>query len=352
MNEYLQKLKAACKHATPLRTQNPEKSAFRRTMSALPARGRTPFVEKHHNSLLDNDLMHTYRMINEQDFDADRNKVIAVHTNIPSNMIRTTWSLSHFKFIRLIHISEYVKVCLCKCRLSHRIVVLKMYKRSVGEYRLNQIYREIVIHMKLFHTNVVQMFAAFKEKPYIILVQQFNSGVNLSVFMKSEKIIRMREDAAKPLVSQLIEGLAYLHGHNICHRDIKKENILLNSKGLLQICDFGVSIDLNSENAVTRCGTSYYIAPEVQKCPLKRSPEDNKHRTDLFYNCKSDIWSVGILAYELMVGTAPLDMGAAPPVFPKTMSIDAIYFICKCLCRNASRRASAKQLLECHWLKK
>lgn len=104
---------------------------------------------------------------------------------------------------------------------------------------------------------------------------------------------KLKEDVAKHVFKQVIEGLKYIHSKNILHRDIKLDNILLTSEGDVKICDFGVSkIVKNGEIMTEQCGTPAYIAPEVF---------ENRG----YENYGSDVWSAGVVLYAMLYGTVP-----------------------------------------------
>ena len=92
-----------------------------------------------------------------------------------------------------------------------------------------------------------------------------------------------------------MQGLAYIHTKKlIVHRDIKLDNILLDSRGMIKICDFGVSKQVKTTNEIMyeQCGTPAYIAPEILK--------------DKGYSgFKVDVWSAGVCLYAMLVGTVP-----------------------------------------------
>ena len=90
-------------------------------------------------------------------------------------------------------------------------------------------------------------------------------------------------------VKNVAEGIKYLHSHGIVHRDIKPENIVL-SNGVAKLCDFGWAAVCN-ERRRTYCGTFDYAAPEI----LEGSE----------YDMSVDLWCLGVLVYELLVGKAP-----------------------------------------------
>lgn len=106
-----------------------------------------------------------------------------------------------------------------------------------------------------------------------------------------------------------------------------------------------------------------YMAPEVLRCPLKRTPVDNKNRADLHYSQAVDAWAVGVLAYELLTGRAPFSaVGASDqaievaimagvPVFPSRMSDPAVDFISVALNKTPSKRPTILQLLQHTWIR-
>lgn len=104
---------------------------------------------------------------------------------------------------------------------------------------------------------------------------------------------RLKEDVAKSIFKQIIEGLDYCHSKSILHRDIKLDNILLDSEGEVKICDFGVSkIVKPGEIMNEQCGTPAYIAPEIL-------------RDKGYQGFAADIWSVGVVLYAMLYGTVP-----------------------------------------------
>jgi serine/threonine protein kinase len=113
------------------------------------------------------------------------------------------------------------------------------------------------------------------------------------------------------------------------------------------------------QRAVTRTGSRDYMAPEVNVCPLKRTPADNKENPQMAYGAAVDVWSVGALAYELLVGFTPFPGG--PPatrkgdptkslVFPSSVSNDARNFVLSCLEQAPGDRPTIQQLLRHRWL--
>jgi mitogen-activated protein kinase kinase len=110
----------------------------------------------------------------------------------------------------------------------------------------------------------------------------------------AKKIGPIRVDVLGKIAEAVVEGLNYLYNeHKILHRDIKPSNILVNSRGQIKLCDFGVSGELINSIANTFVGTSTYMAPERIKGAQ--------------YSVKSDVWSLGLTLLELAIGRFPFD---------------------------------------------
>ncbi|EFJ46110.1 hypothetical protein VOLCADRAFT_93525 [Volvox carteri f. nagariensis] len=167
--------------------------------------------------------------------------------------------------------------------------------------------REIEIHLHLVYKHVARLYAAFLDKSdRVVLVQEYAAQGDLYEILQQIGGRMPHEQVADGVMRPFLEALSYLHSRGVCHRDIKPENILLSQNWRLLLADFGVSIDLNQERAVTRAGTEGYMAPEVERCPLKHAPHENKDDPRYAYSTAVDIWAGGVLAYELMVGFPPV----------------------------------------------
>jgi serine/threonine protein kinase len=151
--------------------------------------------------------------------------------------------------------------------------------------------QEFAILMQLNHESVINLYETFESAKHILFVIELCSGGDLLNYVRKRR--KLKESYAKYIFKQIIDGLAYCHQHNILHRDIKLDNILINGRGRIKICDFGVSkVVTQGAKIFEQCGTPAYIAPEILK-------------GDGYDGYTSDIWSAGVMLYAMLYGTVP-----------------------------------------------
>jgi serine/threonine-protein kinase ULK/ATG1 len=142
--------------------------------------------------------------------------------------------------------------------------------------------------------NIIKLYDVLysDKKDYLYMILEYCDCGDLYNFIKNNKLT---EEQIKYYMNQLKNGLQYLRDNNIIHRDIKPKNILLtNNNKILKICDFGFAKSIIDDVSLmeTLCGSPLYMAPEII---------NNKK-----YNIKSDLWSVGIILYEIIYNKHPL----------------------------------------------
>ncbi|GIL53961.1 hypothetical protein Vafri_9524 [Volvox africanus] len=226
----------------------------------------------------------------------------------PEAMRRPHWCMEDYAVDRRLYRSSTASVYSATCIRSGLPVALKIYSLAhVPRNVVHMLRREVEIQTMLVHKNIVRLYGAFQDSTSQRLVLVLELGGNGSLVEVHRALCcRMSESQARVLVLRpLLEAMSYFHSLGIVHRDIKPDNILFSKDWRLLLADFGIAIDITAERAVTRAGTVEYMAPEVERCPLKMLPEENKENKDLAYTTAVDVWAVGCLAYLLLLGFPP-----------------------------------------------
>jgi len=216
--------------------------------------------------------------------------------------------------------------------------------------KLDIIYNEINIHSKLSHQNIIKLYNMHEDDETINIIMEYAPNGNLYQMIKKEKN-GFSESKAFDYFIQVINAVYYLHSNNIIHRDIKPENLLLCEDNKLKLCDFGWAKELSLENRSTFCGTMEYMAPEIVG-------SEN-------YDYSVDIWSLGILLYELLFGHSPFKGSNTNNIIQNIKSHELNYddknkkisksckdLIQKLLNMNPQKRLKIKDILEHPFIKK
>ncbi|XP_022876183.1 serine/threonine-protein kinase SRK2E [Olea europaea var. sylvestris] len=194
---------------------------------------------------------------------------------------------------------------LMRDRQTNELVAVKYIER--GEKIDENVKREIINHRSLRHPNIVRFKEVILTPTHLAIVMEYAAGGEL--FERICNAGRFSEDEARFFFQQLISGVSYCHAMQICHRDLKLENTLLDGSQAprLKICDFGYSKSsvLHSQPKST-VGTPAYIAPEV----LLKKEYDGKI---------ADVWSCGVTLYVMLVGAYPFEDPQEPKNFRKTI---------------------------------
>ncbi|XP_020093669.1 serine/threonine-protein kinase SAPK3-like [Ananas comosus] len=189
---------------------------------------------------------------------------------------------------------------------TKELVAVKYIER--GKKIDENVQREIINHRSLKHPNIIRFKEVLLTPTHLAIVMEYAAGGEL--FERICNAGRFSEDEARYFFQQLISGVSYCHSMEICHRDLKLENTLLDGSPTpcVKICDFGYSKSalLHSQPKST-VGTPAYIAPEV----LSRKEYDGKI---------ADVWSCGVTLYVMLVGSYPFEDPEDPKNFRKTIS--------------------------------
>ncbi|KAJ2918558.1 hypothetical protein MD484_g1902, partial [Candolleomyces efflorescens] len=175
------------------------------------------------------------------------------------------------------------------------VVAIKIIDLDTPDDDVADIQREIALLTQLRDApNVTKYYGCYMDGPRVWIVMEFAQGGSVLSLMKASKNDCIEEKYVSIIIREVLVGLAYLHKVPVIHRDMKAANILVTATGKVMIADFGVSALLTtvSSKRNTLTGTPYWMAPEVIQGVNA-------------YDTKADIWSLGIMIYEMIKGTPP-----------------------------------------------
>jgi aurora kinase len=254
--------------------------------------------------------------------------------------------LGMFEIGRALGKGKFGRVYLARERNSGFICALKvMYKSELqnGNGVEKQVRREVEIQSNLRHPNILKLFGHFHDSKRIFLILEFAGKGELYKHLRREN--RFPEWKAAQYIAQMASALRYLHRKHVIHRDIKPENILMGIHGEIKISDFGWSVHAPNNRRDTLCGTLDYLPPEMIASGSK----------DKWYTEKVDLWSLGVLTYEFLVGEAPFEdtpvmtqrrIARADMTIPSFVSPEARDLIKKVgILRQQTRRVSLIRML-------
>ena len=197
-------------------------------------------------------------------------------------------------------------------------------------------------------SSIVQMHDFFDDLlNYYLVLDLCEGGELYDYLIVNDKV---SERTAATIFKQIVTAIKYSHDHNIAHRDIKLQNILITQFPLVKVCDFGLCGFMKNDNELfsSFCGSTQYLAPEC----LKREDYDGK---------KSDIWSMGIVLYTMLVGKPPWEGTSLPLLlkkmltekieFPPTISKECKNLLSIMLATNPLQRATMDEIVNHPWLK-
>lgn len=204
--------------------------------------------------------------------------------------------IGHYEIKRTLGKGNFSTVKLAQHRITHHSVAIKIVKTTtLSEDNLMKINREIDVLKKLSkHEHIVRLYQVIKTKRYFMLVTEYCANGELYDYLVDKG--KLSEPKSCNYFLQIISAVEYLHFHNVVHRDLKAENLLLtNDFKTVKIADFGFANYYQQDKLLsTWCGSPPYAAPELFK-GLK------------YVGPPVDIWSMGVILYVLVCGSLPFD---------------------------------------------
>lgn len=195
------------------------------------------------------------------------------------------------------------------------------------------------------HPNILHLYNYFYDDTRIYLILEYAPGGEL--YKELQRNEQLDQQRTATIIQELSDALTYCHEKKVIHRDIKPENLLLGLNGEVKISDFGWSVHTPSLRRKTMCGTLDYLPPEM----IEQKP----------YNEMVDLWCIGVLCYELLVGKPPFESSTSSETFRRICKVDFKFpssvpagaqdLISKLLRYHPSERLSLAQVLKHPWVR-
>lgn len=221
------------------------------------------------------------------------------------NEMKTGTRISdRYKIIGKIGSGGMANVYLAQDLILERQVAVKMMSLTFNEDEesdnLRRFQREALSTTELIHPNIVNIYDVGEgERPYIVM--EYVNGTDLKKYIQDNHPIPYSK--VIKIMSQILSGISYAHRNGVIHRDIKPHNILIDKEGTVKITDFGIAVAL-SQNSITQTnsilGSVQYISPEQARGNMVTK--------------QSDIYSLGIVLYEMLTGVVPFEGESAVSV--------------------------------------
>ncbi|XP_024125908.1 aurora kinase A [Oryzias melastigma] len=221
------------------------------------------------------------------------------------------WSLEDFDIGRPLGKGKFGNVYLARERQTKFILALKvLFKKQLERAGVeHQLRREVEIQSHLRHPNILRLYGYFHDASRVYLILEFAPKGEL--YSELQRCGSFPEDRSATYIMELADALHYCHTKKVIHRDIKPENLLLGANGELKIADFGWSVHTPSSRRSTLCGTLDYLPPEM----IEGKTHDEK----------VDLWSLGVLCYEFLVGKPPFEAKTHDETYRRISRVEYTY---------------------------
>ena len=206
---------------------------------------------------------------------------------------------NRYEILDIIGVGGMAVVYKARCHRLNRLVAIKILKDEFSrddEFR-RRFHAEGEAVAMLSHSNIVQVYDVSSSDNANYIVMELIDGISLKQYMEAKGVLNWKETLH--FAMQIAAGLEHAHSRGIVHRDIKPHNVMVLKNGSVKVMDFGIARVMSKSNTLTKeaLGSVHYISPEQ----AKGSHTDNR----------SDIYSLGVVMYEMMAGRPPYD-GESP----------------------------------------
>ncbi|XP_057557890.1 aurora kinase A isoform X2 [Hippopotamus amphibius kiboko] len=241
------------------------------------------------------------------------------------------WALEDFEIGRPLGKGKFGNVYLAREKQSKFILALKvLFKAQLEKAGVeHQLRREVEIQSHLRHPNILRLYGYFHDATRVYLILEY--APLGAVYRELQKLSKFDEQRTAT---------------RVIHRDIKPENLLLGSSGELKIADFGWSVHAPSSRRTTLCGTLDYLPPEMIEGRM--------------HDEKVDLWSLGVLCYEFLVGKPPFEASTYQETYKRISRVEFTFpdfvpegardLISRLLKHNPSQRPTLREVLEHPWI--
>ena len=204
-------------------------------------------------------------------------------------MVERRLAATNYRLLKVLGEGTYGTVYLSRDGVNKQLVAIKVIEKCrISTEDMVRVRREIQVLSSVRQPNIIQIFRVHEDEISLYLVMEYADGGELYDFVERRK--RLSSNEARAVFRQIVAAVYYCHKNNIVHRDLKLENILLNSRYEVKLTDFGLCNYFTSHGRLsTFCGSPLYASPEIISGQPYLGPE-------------IDCWSLGVLLYALVYG--------------------------------------------------
>ncbi|OHT04063.1 CAMK family protein kinase [Tritrichomonas foetus] len=249
-----------------------------------------------------------------------------------------------YRYISPIGEGSSAVVILVENKITNNLFAAKLLKRDKSIDK--NLERELRFLQSMRHPNIISVYDIIYLPNAICVIMEYCPRGDL--ISELSAVGHFEPNTLRSYSYQIISALQFLHSNGWTHRDLKPDNILIDTKGKIKLTDFGHCGEVNKKDPMmcTLCGTYYYIPPEV----MEEHPYDGK---------KADIWALGVVMYCMATGQLPWEQGSAQEVRERIMKgqivnlpnidKDCLRIVKMCIVVDPSKRATIDEIFDDEW---